>query len=125
MNINFELYKYFFYVAKTTSVSKAANSLGVTQSAVSQAIKNLEWLLDKKLFLRTSKGMQLTNEGEFLYSYIRNGIRYFNDAEIKIRDLENKKKLVVATTPTLAKHFLFNKMGYLTNKNYDIEIKQF
>ena len=63
MNINYELYKNFYYVAKLGSVSKGAERLEVTQSALSQSIKLLENLYEKNLFIRTSKGMVLTDEG--------------------------------------------------------------
>ena len=128
MNINYELYKYFYYVAKLSSVSKASKVLDVTQSAVSQAIKQLEWQLDKKLFMRTSRGMKLTETGEMLYFYIRNGTRYFIEAETKLiiaSEEELNKTIIVSTTPILAKHFLINKLDKITQCGVSkVEIKE-
>ena len=42
MDINYELYKVFYYVAKTLSFSEASKKLFISQSAVSQSIKALE-----------------------------------------------------------------------------------
>ena len=60
MNFRIEQYRIFNVVAKTKSFSKAGEALYMTQSAVSQAIKQLETSIDTILFKRTSKGVELT-----------------------------------------------------------------
>ncbi len=67
MNINIELLKTFYVVAKNENISKASEELLVSQSAVSKTIKNIENQLDCKLFVRSKKGVKLTREGEILY----------------------------------------------------------
>ena len=52
MDINYELYKVFYYVASTLSFSEASKQLFISQSAVSQSIKALEKKLDQTLFIR-------------------------------------------------------------------------
>ena len=74
MNINFELYKVFYYVANAKSISKGAENLNISQPAVTQSIKTLEDELNGKLFIRTPKGVILTHEGEILYNYIKEGM---------------------------------------------------
>ena len=69
MNINFEYYKIFYHVAKASSISAAARELCISQPAVSQAIKALEQAIGIELFIRTKKGVSLTNAGELLYSH--------------------------------------------------------
>lgn len=54
-DINFELYKVFYYVATTLSFSEAAGKLFISQSAVSQSIKTLEKKLNQTLFIRSTK----------------------------------------------------------------------
>ena len=66
IDINFELYKIFYFTAVKLSFTKAADELYVTQSSVSQSIKLLETKLDTKLFIRNKKQIQLTSEGEIL-----------------------------------------------------------
>jgi len=55
-------------VARAKSFSKAAEELSVTQSAISQSVKNLEGKIQVKLFKRTGKKVMLTPEGEKLFS---------------------------------------------------------
>ena len=87
MNISLEYYKVFYNVAKLGSISAAANSLFISQPAVSQVIKHLETELDARLFNRTSKGVRLTPEGETLYNLISQGYDYFLRAENMFRDI--------------------------------------
>ena len=77
MNINFELYKVFYEVANEKSISKGAEKLMISQPAVTQSIHTLEEQLGGKLFIRTPKGVVLTNEGEIHYNYIKEGMNYF------------------------------------------------
>lgn len=55
MDINYELYKVFYYVATSLSFSEASKQLFISQSAVSQSIKTLEKKLDQPLFIRSTK----------------------------------------------------------------------
>lgn len=74
MSINLEYYKVFYYVAQLGSITLAAEKLCISQPAVSQAVRQLEQALDSQLFLRTSKGVRLTREGEFIYDYVKTGL---------------------------------------------------
>ena len=74
MDINYELYKVFYYVADTLSFSEASKQLFISQSAVSQSIKALEKKLDQVLFIRSTKKVQLTPEGEILLRHIEPAI---------------------------------------------------
>lgn len=73
MDINYELYKVFYYVASTLSFSEASKQLFISQSAVSQSIKALEKKLDQTLFIRSTKKVRLTTEGEILLRHIEPG----------------------------------------------------
>ena len=70
MDINYELYKVFYHAASTLSFSEASKQLFISQSAVSQSIKTLERKLDQVLFIRSTKKVQLTPEGEILLRHI-------------------------------------------------------
>ena len=71
MNVNLEYYRVFYYVCVHGSLTAAARELCISQPAVSQAVRQLEKEAGIKLFLRTSKGVQLTKEGELLYRYVK------------------------------------------------------
>jgi len=88
MNINLEYYKFFYYTAKTGSVTQAAEELSVSQPAVSQVLKQLEHAIGSTLFVRTGKGIRLTPEGETLYSYVKRGYENILQGERKIREIQ-------------------------------------
>ncbi len=89
MDVNLEYYRVFYYVVKTGSFSQAAQELCISQPAVSQTIKQLESQLGGSLFLRLPRGIQLTREGEVLYSYVSQGYEYLMLAEKKVREMQN------------------------------------
>ena len=60
MNIDLELYKVFYTVAKHNHMTRASEELHISQPAISQSIKKLEEQLGGPLFLRSNKGMELT-----------------------------------------------------------------
>ena len=68
LNINLNLYKYFYEVAKYNSYTKAAESLMISQPSLSYSIKVLETQLEKKLFIRDNNKIKLTEDGENLYN---------------------------------------------------------
>ena len=60
MNVNFEYYKIFYYVAKYGNISQAAKMLMNNQPNLTRSIKNLEGELGCTLFVRSNRGMKLT-----------------------------------------------------------------
>lgn len=89
MDVNFELYKVFHTVAKTGSFSAAARELFISQSAVSQSIKNLEECTGSLLFARGPRRVKLTAVGEMLYSHVEQACNLLNKAEAKIREMQS------------------------------------
>ena len=67
MNINLNLYKYFYNVAYYGSYTKAAECLMISQPSLSYSVKVLEKELNKRLFVRGTKGIELTKYGKYLY----------------------------------------------------------
>lgn len=126
MNINFELYKVFHEVATAKSISKAAENLLISQPAVTQSIKTLEDQLGGKLFIRTPKGVILTNEGEELYKYIKEGMSYFINGTNKFSSLKNLDSGVIniGATTVISEHYLMPYLDKFHTKypNVDINI---
>ena len=108
MNINFELYKAFYEVANENSISKGANKLMISQPAVTQSIQTLEGELGGKLFIRTPKGVILTNEGQELYNYIKEGMNYFINGTNKFMSLKELESgvLNIGSTTVISENFL-------------------
>lgn len=109
MNINLEYYKYFYYVAKCKSISGAADALCISQPAVSQSLKILEKNLGGKLFIRTAKGVKLTQEGEMLFSYVKDAYENLikgEEAVKKLVNLDNGEIRIGASDMTLQFYLL-------------------
>lgn len=89
MNINLELYKTFYYVAKNESITRAASELLISQPAISKAIKTLEEQLNTPLFIRKRDGVKLTEAGETIYNKIKGAMELIDSAEENIKSLTN------------------------------------
>ena len=81
MHINLDSYRVFYYVAQYHSFTKAAEMLYSNQPNVTRTVKNLEQALDCTLFSRTSRSVQLTPEGETLFSHVSPAMQQIKDGE--------------------------------------------
>lgn len=108
MNIDFELYRIFYVVAQHKNITKAAEELLISQPAISKSIKNLEEQLGGQLFIRTKRGVNLTEEGKAFYKYIEQAIEYIDNAERKFSELKNLETgcIKIGISSTLTKDFL-------------------
>ena len=108
MNIDFELYRIFYTVANNKNITKASIELNISQPAISKSIKNLEEQLGGKLFVRTKRGVILTEEGKEFYNYIKQASEYISNAESKFTELINLETgcIRIGIGSTLTKEFL-------------------
>lgn len=108
MNIDFELYRIFYVVANHSNITKASEELRISQPAISKSIKNLEEQLGGQLFVRTKRGVILTDEGKEFYNYIKQAIEFINNAENKFTDLINLETgcIKIGISTTLTREFL-------------------
>lgn len=81
MDINYDYYRVFYYVAKYGSFSRAAELLGSNQPNVTKLMNKLETQLDCKLMLRSNKGIRLTPEGEKMFSHVEIALHQLQQAE--------------------------------------------
>ena len=86
MDINYELYKVFYYVATSLSFSDASKKLFISQSAVSQSIKTLEKKLGQSLFIRSTKKVQLTPAGALLLKHVEPAMNLISRGESQLLD---------------------------------------
>lgn len=70
IDVNFESYKVFYYVARYRNFTLAARALSTSQPSITRCMKNLEYHLGCRLFIRSTKGVALTPEGETLYRHV-------------------------------------------------------
>ena len=108
MDINYELYKVFYHVATTLSFSEASRQLYISQSAVSQSVKTLEKKLGTPLFIRSTKSVQLTPEGETLHRHIEPAIQLIRQGEINLMEAGSLGggQLRIGATDTICRYLL-------------------
>ena len=117
MDINYELYKVFYYVATTLSFSEASKQLFISQSAVSQSIKALEKKLDQVLFIRSTKKVQLTTEGDILLRHIEPAMNLIQRGESQlIESATTGGQIRIGASDTICRYFL---MPYLERFHKD------
>ncbi len=81
MNVSYDYYRIFYYVAKYGSITKAADILMLNQPNITRTIKMLEKELDCILFVRSHQGMELTPEGENLFEHIQIAFEHIEAGE--------------------------------------------
>ena len=107
MDVNYEHYKVFYYVAESLSFSEASKHLFISQSAVSQSIKTLERKLDQTLFIRSTKRVMLTPEGEILLRHIEPAIQFIRRGEAQLIDaLATGGQIRIGASDTICRYFL-------------------
>ena len=108
MSVKLELYRVFKEVAEAGNITAAAQTLFISQSAVSQSIKELEAELQTRLFARNSRGVTLTADGRMLYEYVRSAMGLLETGEEKLsqsRDLQ-MGHLTIGASDTVTSQFL-------------------
>jgi len=108
MAVKLELYRVFKEVAETGNISVAAKNLYISQSAVSQSIKQLETSLQARLFSRSPRGVSLTGEGQMLYQYVRSALGLLETGEDKLSQAQQLLlgTLVIGASDTVTAGFL-------------------
>ena len=108
MDINYELYKVFYHVAITLSFSEASKQLFISQSAVSQSIKVLEKKLNQPLFIRSTKKVQLTPEGEILFKHIEPAMNLIRRGENQLLEANTLHggQLRIGASDTICRYYL-------------------
>lgn len=124
-NINFELYKVFYYVAKTKNITKASEILLISQPAITQTIKKLESELNVTLFYRTSRGMELTSVGDELFENIKNSIECLNNCKRLLNEFDSDeiKTIRIGGGTTLLKNNALEGFKIFKEKYPNIKIE--
>ena len=112
MNVNFEYYKIFYFVAKYGNFTKAARVLGNSQPNVTRAMNCLEQQLHCTLFVRTNRGIQLTPEGEKLFHRVSAAMSQIIAAEEELADSADLShgSISIGASETALNIFLLDKL---------------
>lgn len=108
MEQNLSTYRIFFEVAKQGNISKAAESLYISQPAISKTIVRLEDNLNVKLFKRNSRGVSLTEEGEVLFRHVQEAIHHIEEAENALQKMKDYHigHIDIGASTTLCRYIL-------------------
>ena len=125
MYIDFDYYKVFYYVAKYGKISEAANKLFVSQPAVTQVMKRLEEGLGTNLIVRNRNGIELTEQGRFLYSYVASSVETLDGVEFKFGKYENLEDgtIKIKTGSNAVKLVLYDAMEDFCKDYPNVKIK--
>lgn len=122
-NLNLNLLKYFYTVVNEKNITKASETLKISQPAVTRAIKELENTLGTKLLERNKKGVIPTNEGQLLYEHTKEMLNKIeNTLNILEISKEKGKCLYIGTTTTNFTVFLIDTLRKFKNTHPSIHI---
>lgn len=125
MNNPLSAYHIFYEVAKAGSFSKATNQLYISQPAISKSIQKLEDALHTRLFLRNSKGVRLTPEGQLLFQHLDTAFSAITSAETKLETLTRTDggTLHIGVSTTLCKYLLLPSLSAFIREHPQINIR--
>lgn len=125
MDINFEYYKIFYYVAKYGNITKAATALGSNQPNVTRILKLLEAQLNCRLFVREARGVSLTEEGNRLFSHVEIAYRHLVNAQEELfgRNSPQGGTVEIGATETALHLFLLDALRDFRLKHPMVRIK--
>lgn len=125
MAVKLELYRVFKEVAETGNISEAAKNLYISQSAVSQSVKQLETALQARLFARSPRGVTLTGEGQMLYEYVRSALGLLATGEDKLSQAQQLLlgTLVIGASDTVTALFLTPYLDAFHRRHPGIRLK--
>lgn len=117
--MNLKQLEAFVEVAESESFSKAAKKLFLTQPTVSAHISSLEKELDVRVFVRNTKEVALSEEGQKLYRYARQILDLTDEIREEFgRERENDKKCIVIAASTIPSQYLLPEILAKFNEKY-------
>ncbi len=124
MDNNLSLYKIFYAAAETGNISAAAKKLYISQPAVSKAIAKLEQNVNTTLFLRSSKGVSLTYEGQLLFDNVKSAFDFITTGEEKLKHIVEfgGGHIKIGVSTTLCKYVLLPYLKDFIRQNPRIQI---
>lgn len=124
-NINLNLYRIFYIVAKSKSLVEASQKLHISQPAISKDIKKLEDAMNTKLIYRKNNGISLTKDGEEFIKYLDEAFGILNTGEEIIRqqnDLEHGT-VSIGCLSHISSLYLMERIEAFKNKYPGIKIQ--
>ncbi|MBD5543405.1 MAG: LysR family transcriptional regulator [Lachnospiraceae bacterium] len=119
MNVNYEYYRIFYYVAKYKNITQAAKALQSNQPNISRAIRLLESETGCRLLIRSNRGISLTPEGKRLYGHVKVAVERLLLAEDEIAEAISMQNgcVTIGASETALRMLLLPVLGTF-KKNY-------
>lgn len=115
--------KAFESAARHASFSLAGAELHVSHAAISRHIRDLEAWLGTKLFLRTGRGVQLTESGQVLARDLTPAFDLMVQATERFVRPRDRRRLVISAEVSFAALWLVPRLGSFTTKHPDIDLE--
>jgi DNA-binding transcriptional LysR family regulator len=125
MNVTIGQLRGFLAVAKRGSFSRAADDIGLSQSAVSTSVRQLEAELGLKLFDRTTRHVELTNVGATLVATSSRLLEELDATLKELRDIgeQRRGRVVMACVPAVARSLMPQCVAYCATKWPDVSLR--
>ncbi|MBA3838230.1 MAG: LysR family transcriptional regulator [Sphingomonas sp.] len=112
----------FDAAARHLSFTRAADELAVTPAAVGQQIRALEDVLGVVLFRRTTKGLELTPEGEAGLDGLRHGLLQFEESVRAMQAGQSSKSLTIAAPRDLTQRWLLPRLADMARADPELRL---
>lgn len=124
-NLNLNLYRVFYTVAKTKSFSESSRTLHISQPAISKHIQNLEYELNTLLFYRNNRGIELTPEAKALLTYVEKAWNFLMLGEKQLQESKElmKGKVSIGVPTFISIYYLNDYIKSFMEKHPNIVIK--
>lgn len=124
-NLNLNLYRVFYVVAKTKSFSESSKVLHISQPAISKHVQNLEYELKTILFNRNNRGIELTPEAKTLLRYVEKAYNFLMLGEKQLQETKEltQGKVSIGITSSLGVYYLKDKIELFMKEHPNIIIK--
>ena len=125
MNITYDYYKIFYFVAKYHSFTKAASVLMNSQPNITRSMNNLEHELGCRLLVRSNRGVKLTPEGEMLFRHVSLAVEQIQAGEEELRSAQSLQngQVSIGASETALHGLLLHKLGEFHRKYPGVRIR--
>lgn len=115
----------FESTARHLSFTKAGVELFVTQGAISRQIRHLEEYLGRSLFIRSKRGLSLTDVGEDYFFSVQQSLQMLASATGEVLQCQDNKQITVVTSNAMASLWLLPRLASFQEKYPDIDVRIF
>ena len=124
-NMRLEVMQYFLEIADAQSVTRVSKRYSIPQQSLSSMMVSLENELGSSLFIRSGKGLALTEEGKLFYQYCQSFFLEYTALKKSLNPENEKafKKIIVSAQNNIAQTLLPNWMSSLLKYQPEIEIE--